>query len=157
VRDIDKQNNLEELNLHSCGEMSKAVENLLEFTQEFENIISDKLTLHCKTIAENVSKSSYSNDQLREYAEISGISEFYITDEDGVTVLSNNPLGIGFRFPEDEDSQAHVFRKILRDNTAVISQNFMKRDIDDKYYKFVAISRTNNKFHFYLDNLSPVV
>lgn len=69
------------------------------------------------------------------------ISEFYITDGDGVTIFSNNPLGLGYRFEEDVNSQAYAFRRILKANDLKVSQNFMKRDIDGKFYKFVGTSR----------------
>lgn len=141
VEDIKIQNSLEDNNIIYSDEMSKAISKLTNFTGEFEGIISDKLLQHCKIVAEQIAKGDFNSATLSKYAEQSGVSEFYITDSDGVTVMSNNPLGIGFKFPEDENSQAYIFRKILKDSSQTISQRFMKRDIDGKYYKFVALSR----------------
>lgn len=145
VIDIKNQYELEKLNISSCDKMSNSITTMLEFTQEFENIIAEKLINHCKIVAEEISKGSINEDSLTKYSRESGVSEFYITDADGITVLSNNKAGIGFRFTEDKDSQAHIFRKILKNNKEIITQNFMKRDVDDKYYKFVAVSRTDGK------------
>ncbi len=145
VVDIKKQYELERLNIDSCDNMSKDIETLLEFTQEFENIISEKLINHCEVLAKQMCSEKINNEFLDKYSTESGILEFYITDGDGVTILSNNKFGIGFRFTEDETSQAHVFRNILKDNKLIVTQNFMKRDVDDKYYKFVAISRKDGE------------
>ncbi len=141
--DVDRQCDLEAKNIGSCKDMEKMLGEFLSFTQSFEHIIGDRMLEHCGKVAQLIAAGECDNNKLMQYAKTSGISEFYITDEDGVTVLSNNLAGLGFRFPEDKDTQAYEFRKILKDRSAKVSQNFMKRDIDNKYYKFVAISRTD--------------
>lgn len=88
-----------------------------------------------------LNQKSCSNNDIIAYCNTNGISEVYITDADGVTELSNNPSGIGFRFPENKESQAYAFREILKDSTKVVTQNFQKRDLDEKFFKFVALSK----------------
>lgn len=144
-KDIDHQYDTERENIESCDNMSNSIKAMLEFTQEFENIISNKLIEHCKIICKNLMEEKIGINDISKYCIENGISEVYITNHDGVTVLSNNDSAIGFRFPEDESSQAHVFRKILESSDSIISQNFQKRDLDNKYYKFVAIARKDCK------------
>ncbi len=62
------------------------------------------------------------NNFLVEFSKRTGISEFYITDETGTTVLSNNPHGIGFVIENDPNTQAYVFYEILN-NTNKIERN----------------------------------
>ncbi|MFZ5351230.1 MAG: methyl-accepting chemotaxis protein [Bacillota bacterium] len=139
--EVESQCTLEANNMKNCKDMSSMISGFLSFTQKFEDIIAEKMIEHCNKVADLLAAGKCDNAKLTEYAKSSGISEFYITDQDGVTVLSNNPAGIGFRFPEDKNTQAYEFRKILKDKTLKVCQNFMMRDIDNKYYKFVATSR----------------
>lgn len=141
--ELKEQQVLEDKNIISCEKMHGASQNLVNFTERFETIITSKLIDICRKVAEIIKEPGFNNAKLTDFAEKSGVSEFYITDDDGVTVYSNNTKGIGFRFDEDKNSQAYVFRKILKDKNVVVSQKFMKRDIDDKFYKFVAISRND--------------
>lgn len=140
-KDVKLQYETEIANIASCDNMLQSIETMLKFTQEFENIISDKLINQCNIISERLSNGELTSNNINKYCEENGISEVYITDYDGVTVITNNSSAIGFRFADDESSQAYIFRKILKDNSVVITQNFQKRDFDAKYYKFVAISR----------------
>lgn len=144
-KDIENQYETETDNIVSCDNMLKSIESMLKFTQEFENIISNKLIEQCNIISEKLYNGDLTRSNINKYCKENGISEVYITDDDGVTVITNNTSAIGFRFDDDESSQAYVFRKILEDNSAVITQNFQKRDLDNKYYKFVATSRKDSK------------
>ncbi|WP_459478170.1 methyl-accepting chemotaxis protein [Clostridium saccharoperbutylacetonicum] len=142
---IKYQNKLENDNAESCNNMLKSIEAMLKFTQEFENIIADKLVNKCKVISEKLVKGQLNNTNISTYCKENGISEVYITDEDGVTIMTNNIPAMGFRFPEEETAQSHVFRKVLKDKSIEVMQNFQKRDFDDKYFKYVAISRKDSK------------
>lgn len=144
-KDVENQYEIEAMNSNICNKVRSTIKSMLEFTQEFENIISQRLIEYCSDICEKLTNQNMDNDLINKYCAENGISEIYITDYDGVTVLSNNKSAIGFRFSEDEKSQAQVFRKILEDEDCVINQNFKKRDLDDKYYKFVAIARKDKK------------
>ena len=125
--------------------MASASQNLVNFTARFEEILGVKLIYICEVLAKLMMEPGFNNEKLTDFAKKSGVSEFYITDGDGVTVFSNNPFGLGFRFEEDKNSQAYEFRRILNENQLKVSQNFMKRDIDGKFYKFVGITRIDGK------------
>ncbi len=139
--DTESQYKTEEINIQSCNNMSNSIKFMTEFTQEFENILYNKLLNHCNILNDKLAKGILDIPALKKYCSENGISEVYITDDDGVAVLTNNDNGIGFRFTEDTSSQSHIFRKLLTNKNEIINQNYLKRDIDDKYYKFVAIGR----------------
>ncbi|MHB1393377.1 MAG: methyl-accepting chemotaxis protein [Clostridia bacterium] len=138
--DITEQEKIEENNLAMCMKMELASGKLVDFTQQFEGIIAKRLIGYCEQVREMMCSGNFNNGMLTEYSEKTGVSEFYITDGDGVIVFSNNPAGIGFKFPEDVKAQAYEFRKILHDSSSVVVQKFMIRDLDQKYYKFVGVS-----------------
>ncbi|OOM77139.1 methyl-accepting chemotaxis protein PctB [Clostridium puniceum] len=143
-KDVENQYEIETSNTSSCDNMLSSIRTMLEFTQEFENIIANKLIEQCSVISEKISRGELNINNINEYCRENGISEVYITDDDGVTVITNNVSTMGFRFPEDEMTQAHVFRKVLKDRNTIIKQNFQKRDFDDRYFKYVAISRQDS-------------
>jgi methyl-accepting chemotaxis protein len=143
-RDIENQFETETANTLSCHNMLGAIKTMVEFTQEFENIIANKLVEQCYAIGEKVDKGELNINNISDYCMENGISEVYITDEDGVTTITNNASTMGFRFPEDKETQAHVFRKVLKDKSAIVKQNFQKRDFDDRYFKYVAVSRKDS-------------
>jgi methyl-accepting chemotaxis protein len=142
--DIEKQFETETANTLSCHNVLNSIKNMLEFTEEFENIIANKLIEQCHKIGEKIAKRELDKNNISDYCLKNGISEVYITDEDGVTIMTNNPSTMGFRFPEEEETQAHVFRKVLKDIKAIVKQNFQKRDFDDRYFKYVAVSRKDS-------------
>ncbi len=140
VEEISRQEQLEEKNTAMCVKLNLASGKLVDFTGQFDRILSERLVRYCEAVRDMVAKGDFNNEKLADYSRKTGVSEFYITDDDGVTVLSNNPMGIGFRFPEGMNTQAGEFRTILKDSSKVVAQKFMIRDMDQKYYKFVAIS-----------------
>ena len=145
TEEIKHQKELEDKNIISCEKMTTASQNLVNFTAHFEEIIGAKLIYICEVLAKIMKEPGFDNVKLADFAKKSGVSEFYITDSDGVTIFSNNPSGLGYRFEEEVNSQAYEFRRILNEKDLKVSQNFMKRDIDDKFYKFVGINRFDEK------------
>lgn len=139
--EIKHQKELEDKNIESCENMAGASLNLVNFTERFETILTAKLIEICEKVALLMKEPGFDNNKLASFANESGVSEFYITDKDGVTIFSNNPRGLGYRFEEDKNSQAYEFRRILSNRDLKVSQKFMKRDIDGKFYKFVGVSR----------------
>ncbi|HZW04232.1 MAG TPA: methyl-accepting chemotaxis protein, partial [Anaerolineaceae bacterium] len=78
------------------------------------------------------------------WSEIAGqanIDSIYATDEDGVTVLSNDPAGLGFRFPDDPNAQAFVFRQLLKQKDGELCQPPQRRSLDNQVFKYVGVSR----------------
>ncbi len=113
------------------------------FVDRFDTAINEELFKAGEDLAQRMVKGKITNEYLAEFSKKTGISEFYITDEKGVTVLSNNPMGIGFTIENDPSTQAYVFYKILTNPKERVAQKMTIRDIDGKFFKFVGLSRTD--------------
>lgn len=116
-----------------------------EFTKTFEDEIDKELLAVCEKLVYYDEKGLIDNQFLKEISEKTGISEFYITNSDGVTIYSNNPMGIGFKFTDDKSTQAYEFYEILTDSNKKVCQEMKIRDIDGKYFKFAAVSKKSSK------------
>ena len=139
------QIDIEKNNLSSSNEIKDISANLNKFTQQFEKMIDDYLLDACDAIADNIHKNGLVEEDVKQLIEKMNISEIYITDKNGKTVCSNNPEGIGFTFTDDVNSQAYEFYKILDNPESRVCQELMFRDIDGKCYKFVGVSRKDQK------------
>jgi methyl-accepting chemotaxis protein len=126
----------------SIGVISKK---LNSFVQTFDRAIDEELFKTGEQLANYISEGKVDNKFLVSFSKETGISEFYITDAKGVTVLSNNPLGLGFTIENDPKTQAYPFYKILQDPKHRVSQAMMERDIDGKAFKFIGLSRVDGK------------
>lgn len=69
------------------------------------------------------------------------IDSIYATDEDGVTIITNDPGGLGFRFPDDPTAQAYAFRELLKQKDGEVCQPPQRRTLDNQIYKYVGVSR----------------
>lgn len=134
-------------NIEGNAEISDNITNISEnfdrFIASLEKEIDKELILTCEKLAGLLANKKINNEVLNKLSKEIGISEFYISDSDGVVVYSNNPDGVGFTFTEDPTTQAYEFYKILKDSSLKVAQRIMKRDLDDTYYKYVGISRTD--------------
>jgi len=111
----------------------------------FERKLEQSLFAACDYLADLLVKDRIDNRFLQEFCEKTGVSEVYITDSEGKTVLCNNPSGIGFMLSKDPADQSHKFYQILKDPKLRVSEKLGIRDIDGKYFKFVGISRKDSK------------
>ena len=123
----------------------KQISNQLNaFVKLFDEALNEELFKTGEQLAQYIKEGKVDNAFLKRFSSETGISEFYITDASGVTVLSNNPAGIGFKIENDPNTQAYPFYKVLKDSHHRVSQAMMVRDIDGKYFKFVGLSRTDS-------------
>jgi methyl-accepting chemotaxis protein len=125
--------------------MAKGIEGILiqlnDFTKQFDETIGIQLIKFCHKLSDEIAAGKINNDLLVEISSKTGVTEFYITDPNGVTTYSNNPNGIGFTFIDDSNTQSYEFYKILKDPSLEVIQPILKRDIDGQFFKFVGISR----------------
>lgn len=115
------------------------------FVSPFEERINQQLFRQAEYLAGEIKSGKVTNQWLTDFSKRSGISEFYITDAKGVTVLSNNPMGIGFAFTSEPGTQAYDFYRILNNPQEKVAQSMQIRDIDGRYFKFIAVSRTDGR------------
>mgnify|MGYP001007270520 CR=1 FL=1 len=139
------QIDIEKNNQNSSNEIKDISNTLNKFTQNFEKLIDEYLLNSCDIVADYIYKNGLIEKEVERLIKKMSISEIYITDEGGETIYSNNPKGIGFTFTDDISSQAYDFYKILKNPDLRVCQELRFRDIDDKCYKFVGISRKDQK------------
>lgn len=131
-------------NLLSLNAAIEAARTGADVYQEMDKEIEKHMTCEAKLIARIL--KYYPN--LRE-VEINnlvkevGVEEIWITNEDGVVVLTNFPGGVGFRF--DEEGQAGEFRAILANSSLVVAQPPTDRDVDGQKFKYVGVGREDSK------------
>ena len=99
-------------------------------------------------IADLLAMDGVNQAALTKLVEKSGIEDVYITDSDGVTIFCSDPTGIGWRFPDDPAAQAYPFRALLQSKDGVVAQKAMIRDRDDQMFKYVGISRPDERVLF---------
>lgn len=145
VTDIDKHKSQTEENAVLSDDISIVSKKLSSFVKQFDEAINIELFKTGEVLAEHMVKEKITNDYLKTFSSRTGISEFYITDEHGKTVYSNNPDGIGFVIENDPSTQAYAFYGILQDAHKRVSQDMMIRDIDGRSFKFVGLSRRDQR------------
>ncbi|MFA5524747.1 MAG: methyl-accepting chemotaxis protein [Tissierellales bacterium] len=142
---ITTQVQMERESLDTSDGISDIAIRFSDFTKTFEAEIDKELIAACEKVAEYEAKGLLNVSFLQELSEKTGISEFFITDSNGVTECSNNPNGIGFKFSNDPSTQAYDFYRILLEPTLKVVQPIKIRDIDGKYFKFAGVSKKGNK------------
>lgn len=138
---ISAQVQMEKESMETSNRITEIAINFNEFTKTFENEINRELIEACEKVAELEAKGVITNSFLVELSKKTGISEFYITDSQGVTEYCNNPNGIGFKISNDPTTQAYDFYKILLDPSLKVCQEMKIRDIDGEYFKFAGVSK----------------
>ncbi|OLN22211.1 hypothetical protein BTO30_10710 [Domibacillus antri] len=79
-------------------------------------------------------------EELVQLSEKSGLDEFWITDGEGNTVLTNMASSVDFNFGSDPDGQAYEFMKLISGEETVVTQKAAERSVDGKFYKFVGVT-----------------
>lgn len=143
--DIDKQKHKTNENAKLSKALQRVSSQLNGFVNKFDASINTELFQAAEVLAQNIKEGKVDNGFLETFSKQTGISEFYITNESGVSVLSNNPKGIGFKIENDPNTQAYVFYDILINPDKRVAQAMTIRDIDGKIFKFVGLSRTDQR------------
>jgi len=145
VGDIDAHKENTAGNSVLSNQIQTVSKQLSSFVSKFDEAINEELFTTGELLADMMVKSKIDNEFLVQFSKETGISEFYITDEAGETVLSNNPAGIGFVIENDPSTQAYVFYKILNNPKERVAQEMTVRDIDGRSFKFVGLSRKDQR------------
>jgi hypothetical protein len=104
-------------------------------------IVEATLAAHLVAIAEQVGLSTAEiNSHLKAITDNSIINEFWITDERGHAYLTNTGIDFAFSPDSTKQPQAFVFWSLLTGRSRVVNQGVMKREIDNKQFKYVAVS-----------------
>jgi len=141
IRQVEK---IEE-NTEISNNVTIISERFNKFISLLEKQIDNELVVACEKLAGLLEKIKVNNEVLQKLSREVGISEFYVTDNSGVVTYSNNPEAIGFAFKDDVEAQTYEFYQILKNPDLKVAQKIMKRDLDDKYFKYVGVARRDNK------------
>ncbi len=105
-------------------------------------VASAKLTAHfvAAAIAAGMTTDEI-NAVLAEVADESAIAEFWVTDEEGNVVYTNN-TAIEFKFPTDPDgdTQAAPFAALLNGEETVVVQDMQPRESDGMMFRYVGVA-----------------
>lgn len=110
-------------------------------TDVAEEMLEEQLLGTSYILALLMASGELDQSTVEDIARSTEIDEIYITDEKGVTILSNNPGAIGWQFPDDPSAQAYPFRALLNSRDGKVTQGVTIRDIDGQAFKFVGVSR----------------
>lgn len=108
-----------------------------------EDILNQDMVAQAFLIDELLKQGKVTNERLKQIAKQTGIGEFWITDAKGNVTLTNVDAGLGWVFPSDPAAQASEFRKLIGKPGEVVTQPSMNRDLDDKYFKYVGVGRSD--------------
>lgn len=75
-----------------------------------------------------------------ELGRMAGIDQILITDDDGVITIGNDPVLMGFRFPEDNPQTAE-FRQLIGQENGRVCQAAQMRAADKQMFKYAGVSR----------------
>ncbi len=142
---VADQADITTINADVSREIKRISQEFNGFVAPFEERINAQLFRQADYLASEIKAGNVTNQWLGSFSKRSGISEFYITDAKGVTALSNNPMGLGFAFTNEPGTQAYDFYRILDHPQERVAQSMQIRDIDGRYFKFIAISRTDGR------------
>lgn len=115
--------------------------------QEVEAIVGQHmvaealLAAHLIAVAE---RAGLGSDEIRaileDVADNSVIDEFWITDPEGRTEFSNQDIDFTFSPDPNVQPQASAFWSLLEGDEQVVIQDALKREIDDRIFKYVGVA-----------------
>ncbi len=119
-----------------------------EIPSDVEQVIGDQMVAQATILAHFVGAAEQAglspeeiNERLRRIVDQTILDELWITDERGYAYLHNIEF-IEFTFSSDpnEQPQAHKFWPLLGGEKKVVVQEAMKREIDERVFKYVGVT-----------------
>jgi class 3 adenylate cyclase len=119
-----------------------------EIPTDVEEVIGDQMVAQASILAHFISAAEDAglgpaeiNRSLRAIVDQTTLDELWVTDESGYAYLRNIE-SVEFTFSPDpiEQPQAHEFWPLLGGDEAVVVQEAIKREIDDRIFKYVGVT-----------------
>lgn len=138
IDDIARQTNL--LALNAAIEAARAG---AQAEMMIEKLLDSQMVIQARLIAEllNQLPENSTSEYWGRLATWLGIDNLCVTDGDGVVVYSDERSLIGFRFPDDPQTQSFTFRQLLKQRDGVVCQKVQARSVDQQVFKYVGVSR----------------
>lgn len=114
------------------------LENALISRQTAEKILEKEMVGQASMLALLYDKGT-DYKELEKLSENSGIDEFWVTNAQGSTILTNMAPSVDFNFGSDPNGQAYEFMKLAVGEAKVVTQKAANRSVDNKFYKFVGV------------------
>ena len=130
-----------------CGPDNSGISPEMEKTASDHMVAEALLTAHFVAAAQSAGMSDAEiNAILTRIADVTIISEFWVSDDQGKVVFTNMP-GTGFAFPtsNDAEGQAAPFAALLTGEKDVVIQEVTPRVHDDVDFKYVGVSGVDQK------------
>ncbi len=130
-----------------CDPNGSGISSEKEKTASDHMVAQALLTSHFVAAAQKAGMSTAEiNAVLTQVADVTIISEFWISDDQGEVVFTNIP-GTGFAFPTstDAEGQAAPFAALLTGEKDVVVQDMTPRVLDDVDFKYVGVSGVDQK------------
>ncbi len=140
-----QQNDYIEKSTKKADELYDISQGLSDFGGQFDEMLGQCLVRYSTRLAEEIKLKGLDAVNISTFAEQTGAADFYVTDGTGTIVASSDKLAVGFQFPDDPKSQAYDFLKILKDPAVKVIQKMQPRDLDNEFYKFAGVSRTDTR------------
>jgi len=119
-----------------------------EIPTDVEQVIGDQMVAQASILAHFISAAEDAglgpaeiNRSLRAIVDQTTLDELWVTDESGYAYLRNIE-SVEFTFSPDpiEQPQAHEFWPLLGGDEEVVVQEAIKREIDDRIFKYVGVT-----------------
>ncbi|HEU4964790.1 MAG TPA: methyl-accepting chemotaxis protein [Bacilli bacterium] len=118
------------------------IDNAILSRQTAEDVMEKEMIGQAVLLA-NLTERGTSYEELVELSKRSGVDEFWITDKEGNTILTNMAPSVDFNFGADPEGQAYEFMDLITGSRDVVTQPAENRSIDGKFYKFVGVTGWN--------------
>lgn len=108
--------------------------------QDFDNLMNVHMIAEAKLAARYIEILDYIQcEDVKEFCQIAGIGEMWVTDEFGTVEFTNVTGGKGFVFKNE--GQTAPYMALLTNQDLVITAPPSSRALDNKVFKYVGVSR----------------
>ena len=134
ILNVSKQTNL--LGVRAAIEAAHSTNDKMDF----DELLNKNMLIQARMMSIILDlEPSIDNDQIIEIADYTGVDEFWISDGQGIVVLTNISGGAGFVYKNE--GQTAPYMKLLNNPGLVVTAPPERRALDGNVFKYVAIGR----------------
>ncbi len=134
ILNVSKQTNL--LGVRAAIEAAHSTNDKMDF----DELLNKNMLIQARMMSIILDlEPTIDNDQIVELAEYTGIDEFWISDNQGMVILTNIEGGAGFVYKNEGQTAPYI--KLLNNPTLIVTAPPERRALDGNVFKYVAIGR----------------